>query len=59
MTDQPKTAVLWDRESLAAPRRAIVRQVRRTARVCDRLKDAGHEPRVAQRGLSPDQRRPG
>ncbi len=48
VTDQRETAVLWDRESLAAPRRAIVWQDRRTTGVCDRLKDAGHEPRVAE-----------
>ncbi len=48
ITDQRETAVLWDRRTLAAPRRAIVWQDRRTARLCDRLKDAGHEPRVAE-----------
>ncbi len=48
VTDQRETAVLWDRESLAAPRRAVVWQDRRTTGVCDRLKDAGHEPRVAE-----------
>jgi glycerol kinase len=48
ITDQRETAVLWDRRTLAAPRRAIVWQDRRTARLCDRLKDAGHETRVAE-----------
>jgi glycerol kinase len=47
ITNQRETAVLWDRESLAAPRRAIVWQDRRTASICDRLKEAGHEERVA------------
>ncbi len=48
ITNQRETAVLWDRERLAAPRRAIVWQDRRTTQICDRLKDAGHEPRVAE-----------
>ena len=47
ITNQRETAVLWDRETLAAPRRAIVWQDRRTAGICDRLRDAGHEDRVA------------
>ncbi len=48
VTDQRETAVLWDRATLAAPRRAIVWQDRRTTAVCDRLRQAGHEPRVAE-----------
>jgi len=48
VTDQRETAVLWDRRTLSAPRRAIVWQDRRTTGVCNRLKDAGHEPRVAE-----------
>ena len=48
VTDQRETAVLWDRTTLAAPRRAIVWQDRRTAGICERLKDGGHEPRVAE-----------
>jgi len=48
VTDQRETAVLWDRTSLAAPRRAVVWQDRRTTQVCERLKLAGHEPRVAE-----------
>ena len=47
ITNQRETAVLWDRRTLAAPRRAIVWQDRRTTDVCDALRDAGHEPRVA------------
>ncbi|HVF05069.1 MAG TPA: glycerol kinase [Frankiaceae bacterium] len=46
VTDQRETAVLWDRETLAAPRRAIVWQDRRTAAICDRLR--AHEPRVRE-----------
>jgi glycerol kinase len=48
ITNQRETAVLWDRRTLAAPRRAIVWQDRRTTSICDRLRDAGHEPRVSQ-----------
>ncbi|HEX3825099.1 MAG TPA: glycerol kinase GlpK [Mycobacteriales bacterium] len=48
ITNQRETAVLWDRETLAAPRRAVVWQDRRTAEICDRLKSAGHEARVAE-----------
>ena len=47
ITNQRETAVVWDRGTLAAPRRAIVWQDRRTARICDALREAGHEPRVA------------
>jgi glycerol kinase len=47
ITNQRETAVVWDRVTLAAPRRAIVWQDRRTARICDALREAGHEPRVA------------
>ncbi len=48
ITNQRETAVLWDKRTLAAPRRAIVWQDRRTASICDELRDAGHEPRVAE-----------
>ena len=48
VSDQRETAVLWDRASLAAPRRAVVWQDRRTTAICERLKQAGHEPRVAE-----------
>jgi glycerol kinase len=48
ITNQRETAVLWDRHSLAAPRRAIVWQDRRTTDICDRLREAGHEDRVAE-----------
>jgi glycerol kinase len=49
ITNQRETAVLWDRRSLAAPRRAIVWQDRRTTDICDRLRDAGHEATVTER----------
>jgi glycerol kinase len=48
ITDQRETAVLWDAESLASPRRAIVWQDRRSAGICERLLEAGHEDRVAE-----------
>ncbi len=48
ITNQRETLVVWDRHRLAAPRRAIVWQDRRTAALCDRLRDAGHEPRVME-----------
>lgn len=46
ITNQRETAVLWDRRTLAAPRRAIVWQDRRTSEICTRLKE--HEPRVSE-----------
>jgi glycerol kinase len=48
ITNQRETVLLWDRETLGSPRRAIVWQDRRTAEICDRLKAEGHEPRVAE-----------
>ncbi|WP_151082716.1 glycerol kinase GlpK [Nocardioides cynanchi] len=48
ITNQRETVLLWDRETLGSPRRAIVWQDRRTASICDRLRDAGHEGRVAE-----------
>jgi glycerol kinase len=48
ITNQRETAVIWDRATLAAPRRAIVWQDRRTAAICEALRDSGHEDRVAE-----------
>ncbi len=48
ITNQRETAVVWDRATLTAPHRAIVWQDRRTARLCEEFRDAGHEPRVAE-----------
>ena len=48
ITNQRETVLLWDRETLGSPRRAIVWQDRRTAGICERLKDAGHEARVTE-----------
>lgn len=49
ITNQRETIVLWDRETLASPRPAIVWQDRRTAEVCERLRAAGHEPWITER----------
>ncbi len=48
LTNQRETAVIWDRATLAAPRRAIVWQDRRTAGICADLRAAGHEDRVSE-----------
>jgi glycerol kinase len=48
ITNQRETVLLWDRETLGAPRRAIVWQDRRTAPICERLRDEGHEARVSE-----------
>ncbi len=46
ITNQRETAAVWDKATLVAPRRAIVWQDRRTAGICARLREQGHEPRV-------------
>ncbi len=48
ITNQRETILLWDRETLGSPRRAIVWQDRRTADICTRLREAGHEERVTE-----------
>ena len=48
ITNQRETVVLWDRETLGAPRRAIVWQDRRTAGLCDQARADGREPRIAE-----------
>jgi glycerol kinase len=48
ITNQRETAVVWDAATLAAPRRAIVWQDRRTAAICERLRQQGHEARVTE-----------
>ncbi len=47
ITNQRETAVIWDRATMAAPRRAIVWQDRRTAGICAELRERGLEPRVS------------
>jgi len=48
ITNQRETVLLWDRETLGSPRRAIVWQDRRTAAICHRMREQGHEDRVAE-----------
>ena len=48
ITNQRETILLWDRETLGSPRRAIVWQDRRTADLCQRLRKDGHEERISQ-----------
>ena len=48
ITNQRETILLWDRETLGSPRRAIVWQDRRTADICTRLRGEGHEDRVTE-----------
>jgi len=48
VTNQRETVLLWDRETLSSPRRAIVWQDRRTADICTRLREEGHEERVSE-----------
>jgi glycerol kinase len=49
ITNQRETVVVWDRATGEAIHRAIVWQDRRTADVCQALREAGHEPDVAAR----------
>src|SRR5215475_13870975 len=46
ITNQRETVVLWDRETLGSPRRAIVWQDRRTASYCASM--SAHEERVSE-----------
>ncbi|MFI0431737.1 MAG: glycerol kinase GlpK [Candidatus Nanopelagicales bacterium] len=48
ITNQRETLVLWDRETLGSPRKAIVWQDRRTAGICSQLRADGHEDEVAR-----------
>ncbi len=48
ITNQRETVLLWDRETMGSPRRAIVWQDRRTADVCRTLREQGHEERVTE-----------
>lgn len=52
ITNQRETTVVWDRATGRAVHRAIVWQDRRTADICARLKNEGHEPAIsAKTGL--------
>lgn len=48
ITNQRETLVLWDQKTLEPIAPAIVWQDRRTADVCRRLRDAGHDDRVSE-----------
>jgi glycerol kinase len=49
ITNQRETTVVWERATGRPVHRAIVWQDRRTARACDALRAAGHEPLVRER----------
>jgi glycerol kinase len=49
ITNQRETCLLWDRRTSRPIHRAIVWQDRRTADLCRRLKEEGHEPTVTAR----------
>lgn len=46
ITNQRETVVVWDRETGQPIHNAIVWQCRRTADICDALKEAGHEDTI-------------
>jgi len=55
ITNQRETAVVWDRNTGEPVYNAIVWQDRRTASICDELKEAGEEPYIkANTGLLAD-----
>lgn len=47
ITNQRETILIWERATGRPIHRAIVWQDRRTADVCQQLKDDGHEPRIS------------
>ncbi len=48
ITNQRETVLLWDKETLGSPRRAIVWQDRRTAEICKQMRADGHEERISE-----------
>ena len=55
ITNQRETTVIWDRTNAQPIARAIVWQDRRTAGICDRLRDDGRTEAIrAKTGLLPD-----
>ncbi|MCB0719400.1 MAG: glycerol kinase GlpK [Bacteroidetes bacterium] len=48
ITNQRETTVVWDRDTGKPIHNALVWQDRRTARYCDDLRRAGHEPLIAE-----------
>jgi glycerol kinase len=49
ITNQRETTIVWDRATGKAIHNAIVWQDRRTHKLCDKLKRAGHEPTIAKK----------
>ena len=49
IANQRETTVLWERETGRPVGNAIVWQDRRTAPICERLREAGHEPMFIER----------
>jgi glycerol kinase len=49
ITNQRETTIVWDRATGEAIHNAIVWQDRRTARLCELLKEAGHEKLVSRK----------
>jgi glycerol kinase len=49
ITNQRETAVVWNRRTGEPVHNAIVWQDRRTAGLCDRLKEQGHEPLIRRK----------
>ncbi|WP_343115608.1 glycerol kinase GlpK [Ostreiculturibacter nitratireducens] len=49
ITNQRETTILWDRATGVPLHNAIVWQDRRTAAICEELREAGHEPMVTER----------
>lgn len=46
VTNQRETTIVWDRKTGQPVHKAIVWQDRRTADLCEKLRNEGHEPRV-------------
>jgi glycerol kinase len=49
ITNQRETTVIWDRATGKPIHNAIVWQDRRTADLCDALRDSGHEPEITEK----------
>lgn len=49
ITNQRETTILWNRATGEPVYNAIVWQDRRTAGLCDKLRDGGHEPMIRER----------
>jgi glycerol kinase len=55
ITNQRETTILWDRETGEPVANAIVWQDRRTASLCDEIRERGHAPLIQRKtGLLPD-----